>query len=125
MSLSSGAVRATIAVSDIAAARRFYEDTLGLTADEGGPDGVRIYRCGGGTILQVYESPDHAGKSTATLASFGVEDVEATVAELSEKGVTFERSDAPSSDERGIHTFGSHRVGWFKDPEGNVIAIDQ
>ena len=125
MSLTSGAVRATIAVSDIAAARAFYEDTLGLTPDEGGPDMVRIYRCGGGTILQVYESPDHAGKATATLASFGVEDIEAVVDELSAKGVTFERYDEPATDERGIHTYGSHRVAWFTDPEGNVIAIDQ
>jgi catechol 2,3-dioxygenase-like lactoylglutathione lyase family enzyme len=124
MSLSTGRVRATIAVSDIARAGEFYEGKLGLTARSGGPEPVRIYPCGGGTVLQVYASPEHAGKATATVASWSVDDLDAVVDELSAKGVPFERYDELDADERGIHSFGEHRVAWFRDPDGNTCAVD-
>lgn len=46
------------------------------------------------------------------------------IEDLSAKGVTFESQDDPATDERGVHTFGAHRVAWFKDPDGNTIAVD-
>ena len=124
MSLSDNAVRATIAVADMAGAKKFYEGRLGLAPQEGGPDAVRIYECGNGSLLQVYESPDHAGKATATVVSWSVPDFDAQVEELLEAGVEFAKYDTPGGDERGIHTFGDHRVVWFQDPDGNVIAVD-
>ena len=124
MSLSNHQVRATIAVSDIDRAKEFYEGKLGLTAQEGGPDAVRIYECGNGSQLQVYASPDHAGKGTATVASWSVPEFDAQVDELLGAGIEFAKYDAPGGDERGIHTFGDHRVCWFEDPDGNVIALD-
>lgn len=124
MSLSKGEVRATIAVSDIDRAKGFYEGKLGLTALEGGPDAVRMYECGKGTLLQVYASPDHAGKATATVASWSVPEFDAQVDELLAAGIEFAKYGAPGGDERGIHTFGNHRVAWFEDPDGNVIAVD-
>ena len=127
MSLSSYRVRTSIAVSDLARAADFYEGKLGLSPrqDQGGES--RIYACGGGTSLHVYASPAHAGKATATLATWYVPDLEQVVDELASNGVTFERYSEPSlkSDEKGIHELGDGRVAWFKDPDGNTFAIEQ
>lgn len=124
MSLKSAHVRATVAVSQIFRAREFYEGSLGLTPQEGGPDAVKIYACGDGTLLQVYESPDHAGKATATVASWSVEDFESVIDQLIARGVKFADHGDPATDEKGIHSFGEHRVAWCADPDGNVLAID-
>jgi catechol 2,3-dioxygenase-like lactoylglutathione lyase family enzyme len=127
MSLSSYKVRASIAVSDLAQAADFYEGNLGLSLTEEQPGDNRIYACGGDTSLHVYASPAHAGKATATLATWYVADLEQVVDELSSNGVMFERYDDPSlkADEKGIHELGDGRVAWFKDPDGNTFAIEQ
>ena len=124
MSLRHAQVRATVAVSDMAGAVEFYETTLGLSplGDDGMAD-VRIYPCGEGSLLQVYRS-DHAGTATATVASWSAGDFESVVDELRAKGVAFETSGGPATDEEGIHTFGEHRVVWFRDPDGNTLAVD-
>ena len=127
MSLSSYKVRTSIAVSDLVQATEFYEGKLGLSSTEDQLDDSRIYACGGDTSLHVYASPAHAGKATATLATWYVADLEQVVDELSSNGVTFERYDAPSlkADGKGIHELGDGRVAWFKDPDGNTFAIEQ
>jgi catechol 2,3-dioxygenase-like lactoylglutathione lyase family enzyme len=127
MSLSGYKVRASIAVSDIARAADFYEGKLGLSSAEVQPDESRIYACGGDTSLHVYASPGHAGKATATLATWHVADLEEVVDELRSSGVRFERYDDPSlrTDEKGIHELGDGRVAWFKDPDGNTFALEQ
>lgn len=124
MALSDHTVRATIAVSEMGAAREFYEGLLGLSPREGGPEEIRIYECGTGSLLQVYASPDHAGKATATAASWSVPDFDEQIDSLISKGVAFERDQELGGDERGVHTFGAHKVAWCKDPDGNTIAID-
>jgi len=124
MSLSNAAVRATIAVTDIARAGEFYEGRLGLRPVAGGPEFVRIYACGEGTWLQVYESPEHAGKGTATTASWTVEDFDPTIDALVDAGVKFSVTGDLAADDRGVHAFGDHRVAWCADPDGNVLAID-
>jgi catechol 2,3-dioxygenase-like lactoylglutathione lyase family enzyme len=127
MGLSNYRVRTSIAVSDIARAAEFYEGKLGLTAGEDQSDESRIYACGGDTSLHVYESPAHAGKATATLATWYVADLTHVVDELRSKGVTFERYDDPTlkADTNAIHELGDGRVAWFKDPDGNTFAIEQ
>jgi catechol 2,3-dioxygenase-like lactoylglutathione lyase family enzyme len=127
MSLSGYKVRTSIAVSDISRAAEFYEGKLGLSAAETQPDESRIYPCGGDTSLHVYASPGHAGKATATLATWYVEDLEEVVDELRSSGVTFEHYDDPSlkADEKGIHELGDGRVAWFKDPDGNTFAVEE
>jgi catechol 2,3-dioxygenase-like lactoylglutathione lyase family enzyme len=127
MSLSGYGVRASIAVSDIARAAEFYEGKLGLSAAETRPDESRIYACGGDTSLHVYASPAHAGKATATLATWYVADLEEVVDELRARGVTFERYDDPSlgADEKGIHELDDGLVAWFKDYDGNTFALEQ
>ncbi len=126
MSLSSYKVSAQIAVSDIARAVEFYEGKLGLSPGWDQHEGTRRYTCGGGTSLHVYASPGHAGKATATLARWDVDDVERVVDELSSKGVTFEQYDEPvKTDRKGIHDSGYGKVAWFKDPDGNTFALEQ
>ncbi len=123
MSLSSAPVRATVAVADITRAKAFYEEQLGLVPldDDAGP--IQAYACGS-SWLQVYESPEHAGKATATVASWSVDDHDAVVDALIARGVTFDRHDSLACDDRGVHAFGAHRVAWCSDPDGNVLAID-
>jgi catechol 2,3-dioxygenase-like lactoylglutathione lyase family enzyme len=127
MGLSRYKVAAAVAVSDMDRAREFYEGKLGLTVSIDSGDNLQ-YRCAEGTVMHVYLSPEHAGKSTATLVGWGVDDVEGVVKELTSKGVTFERYDEGSiiTDEKGIATFeGGAKVAYFRDSDGNTLSIAQ
>jgi catechol 2,3-dioxygenase-like lactoylglutathione lyase family enzyme len=114
---------ATIAVKDLAAAKRFYEGVLGLTqvASEGGE--AVTYQTGAGKLF-VYRS-QFAGTNKATAATWMVgEDIERTVKALKAKGLTFERYDMPQMKREGdIHVSGGTRAAWFKDPDGNIHGI--
>jgi catechol 2,3-dioxygenase-like lactoylglutathione lyase family enzyme len=124
MGLSDSRVEPAIAVSDMEQARQFYEDKLGLSGGEDQPDGGHTYPCGEGTRLHVYPSPGNAGASGATLAGWTVDDVEATVDELTAKGVTFEQYGDPfNTDSKGIARLGGEAIAWFKDPDGNILAV--
>ena len=124
MSLSDSRVAPAIAVSDMDDARGFYEGKLGLSGGKDQDDGGHTYPCGGGTEIHVYPSPGNAGKSGATLAAWAVDDVEATVDSLTAKGVTFEQYGEPfNTDEKGIARLGGLSVAWFRDPDGNILAI--
>jgi catechol 2,3-dioxygenase-like lactoylglutathione lyase family enzyme len=125
MGLNPYKLNASIAVSDMERAKEFYEGKLGLSAVRAGADGSRIYASGGEESLHVYPSPAHAGTSTATLASWYVDDVERVVDELNSDGVTFERYAEVTADERGISPrAGGGKVAWFKDPDGNTFAVE-
>jgi catechol 2,3-dioxygenase-like lactoylglutathione lyase family enzyme len=125
MSLSTYRLSPSIAVSAMALARPFYEGQLGLSAVQAGADGSRVYASGGDTSLHVYPSPAHAGSSTATLATWYVDDVEQVVDELSSRGVTFEHYEGLTTDDRGISPrAGGGKVAWFKDPDGNTFAVE-
>jgi catechol 2,3-dioxygenase-like lactoylglutathione lyase family enzyme len=127
MSLGDYKLRTSIAVSDIGRAAEFYEQKLGLVSGPEQSDESRIYECGGNTSLHVYESPAHAGKAAATLATWYVPDLDQVVDELHSRGVTFERYDDPTlkTDAKGIHELGDGRVAWFSDPDGNTFAIEE
>jgi catechol 2,3-dioxygenase-like lactoylglutathione lyase family enzyme len=124
MSLSDGKVNPTIGVTDMAAAKEFYEGKLGLTGGGETADGGVDYPCGQGTQLHIYPSPS-AKPSGATLAAFDVADVEATVDELIGNGVTFEQYDEEplKTDEKGIATLGDDKIAFMKDPDGNILAV--
>jgi catechol 2,3-dioxygenase-like lactoylglutathione lyase family enzyme len=116
-------VGATLAVSDIAAARSFYEDTLGLTATVEMGDAV-VYSAGNSQLF-VYRS-DFAGTNQATAATWAVGgEFDGVVQALRDKGVTFERyDDLPGVTRDGdIHVLGDMRGVWFRDPDGNIIAV--
>lgn len=125
--LGDSKVTATVAVSDLGRAREFYEDKLGLAAS-GGDEAAQVvtYGCGEGSELIVYAS-EHAGKATATVATWEVSGLEQLVDELTARGVEFERYDEPlKTDEKGIlRSEGMGAVAWFKDPDGNTIAIGE
>jgi catechol 2,3-dioxygenase-like lactoylglutathione lyase family enzyme len=125
MSLSEYRLNASVAVSDMARAREFYEGRLGLASEGEGADGSRVYECGGDTALHVYPSPSRAGESTATMATWYVDDVDRVVDELVSNGVTFEHYDGVTADAKGISPrAGGGKVAWFKDPDGNTFAIE-
>lgn len=124
MGLGDVPVSATIGVSDMDRAKSFYEGKLGLSDGQDQADGGRTYTCAGETKLHIYPSPDNAGKSGATLAWFEVTDIEGTVDELTASGVAFERYGEPfNTDDRGVARLGDLAAAWFKDPDGNILAV--
>jgi catechol 2,3-dioxygenase-like lactoylglutathione lyase family enzyme len=116
---------ATIAVKDINAASRFYEDTLGLSRLEGSPDPSAVmYRTGNSAVL-VYQS-SYAGTNQATYASWAVgDDIEEVIDGLKSKGVSFEQYDnLPGVTREGdVHVMDGLKSAWFKDPDGNILNI--
>jgi catechol 2,3-dioxygenase-like lactoylglutathione lyase family enzyme len=122
--LSSGKAVPTVAVSDLDRARKFYEETLGLKTKDERADGV-TYETGDGTWFLVYPS-QFAGTNKSTYMSFEVEDVEAAVKDLRDRGVTFEEYDFPGlKTVNGIAEIGGVKGAWFKDLDGNILAIGQ
>jgi predicted enzyme related to lactoylglutathione lyase len=114
---------ATLAVRDVGAAKPFYEETLGLKAQEESPSGI-AYEVGS-SIVFVYPS-EFAGTNQGTAVNIEVDDVEATVAELRERGVTFEEYDFPGMKTvDGIMEFPEGKGAFFKDPDGNILSLLQ
>jgi catechol 2,3-dioxygenase-like lactoylglutathione lyase family enzyme len=113
---------ATIAVKNLPAAAEFYEKKLGLKKVSSEGDQAFLYQSGSSKVL-VYAS-QFAGTNKATAATWAVDDVDGAVRELKGKGVTFERYDFPNvSHEGDVHVFGKRRNAWFKDPDGNILAV--
>src|SRR5256885_3939657 len=124
MMLTNAPIIPYIPVANVARARKFYEGTLGLTAKEEYAGGV-IYECGKGSWVFMYPSAG-AGTSKASTAFWAVDDVEAEVAALKARGVVFEEYDMPGiKTENSIATGGGAKTAWFKDSEGNIMAISQ
>jgi catechol 2,3-dioxygenase-like lactoylglutathione lyase family enzyme len=129
--LQRGEVTARIPVQDLERARSFYAEKLGLEPTEERPGGL-LYRCAS-TEFALFESAG-ASPGTFTQMAWQVDDIEATVAELRERGVAFEEVDVP-----GLKTVGGiaevagnypskgsgERGAWFRDSEGNMLGIGQ
>ena len=114
---------ATIPARDLEGTRRFYEDVLGAQVVTEDPGGI-IYRSGDSTF-SLYPT-GFAGTAQHTLGAFMVRDVEATVADLRGRGVTFEDYDLPGlKTVDGIADLGGIKGAWFKDPEGNILSVVQ
>ena len=124
--LTSASVTANIPAADLARARSFYADTLGLTpAIEVGDGGMLIYRTDGGTLFSVYQT-EYAGQAGHTIAQFHVEDVVGEARALQQKGVALETYEMPGVTwNDGVAEMGSMgQAAWFKDSEGNILCID-
>jgi catechol 2,3-dioxygenase-like lactoylglutathione lyase family enzyme len=122
--LQKSPMYAYIPVTDVARARRFYEEKLGFTPGREVAGGVS-YEFAGGTACFLYPTPN-AGTSRASQAFWTVDDVEREVAELKARGVTFEEYDMPGlKTTNGIATAGGAKSAWFKDTEGNIMALIQ
>ncbi len=124
--LNDSKVTANIPAGDLARARDFYADKLGLTPTQELPAEVLIYKTAGGTEFQIYRT-DYAGQAGHTIAQFHVSDIEAEVHDLKAKGVAFEVYDMPGVQWDGeiASMEGMGRAAWFKDSEGNTMCLDQ
>jgi catechol 2,3-dioxygenase-like lactoylglutathione lyase family enzyme len=114
---------ATVAVKDVARARKFYEGVLDLqVATAQGSEAV-MFKSGSSSVI-VYRS-ELAGTNKATAINWMVgKDLEKVVQGLRERGVTFEHYDLPGLTRHGdIHAFGDFKSAWFKDPDGNILAL--
>jgi catechol 2,3-dioxygenase-like lactoylglutathione lyase family enzyme len=109
-------------VDDIATARQFYGETLGLRVSE--ENGLLWLHLAGDRDTLVYPKPDHRPASYTTL-NFPVDDVEKAVDELAARGVRFERYEGADQDEKGIARGVGPPIAWFKDPAGNVLSVIQ
>jgi catechol 2,3-dioxygenase-like lactoylglutathione lyase family enzyme len=124
MMLKDAEPAAMIPVKDIPTARRFYEAGLGFSVAREHPSGI-MYRSGAGSF-GLYPT-EAAGSAHHTLMAWIVDDIETTVGELATRGVRFEQYDYPDlkTDARGIASIEGDKAAWFKDPEGNTLALWQ
>lgn len=122
MKLGDTKAVATVAVRDIAAARTFYEGTLGLKMSENRGE-VLTFEAANSSLF-VYRST-FAGTNRATAVTWVVAGrVDDLVAELKKTGVTFEHYDLPEMHREGdVHVAGDLRAAWFKDPDGNIHSL--
>jgi catechol 2,3-dioxygenase-like lactoylglutathione lyase family enzyme len=121
-SLRTGDAFSGFAVPDIEAARRFYADVVGLPVEE--RRGMLVLKLGTHTEVLVYPKPGHT-PATFTVLNIPVDDIDAAVAELTGRGVTFERYPGmPGMDDAGISR-GEPPIAWFTDPAGNILSVLQ
>jgi predicted enzyme related to lactoylglutathione lyase len=109
---------------DMARARQFYESKLGFVPQQEVSGGV-VYAFGGGTAAFLYQTPN-AGTSKASQAFWAVDDVDQMIDDLKRRGVVFEDYDMPGErSPAGAITAGGAKAAWFKDSEGNILALIQ
>ena len=120
--LAEHRVYATIPAADMDRAKGWYRDKLGLTPSTEDQMGC-MYQAGGGTSFLLYPSTS-AGQAPNTLLSFTTDDIESEVREMRGHGVSFEDYDMPGlKTVGGIATMGGFHSAWFKDSEGNILAV--
>jgi len=124
--LNNGTVTANLPAADLGRARAFYADKLGLKPSQEFGGVMLVYRTAGGSTFSVYQT-EYAGQAGHTLAQWHVDDVDAAVADLKNKGVSFEHyDDMPgvewNNDVASMGDIG--KAAWFKDSENNILCID-
>ena len=110
------------AVDDVDAARKFYGETLGIRVEDTGEAGLLTLQLAGGerpTII--YPKPDFE-PATYTILNFPVDDIDAAVEALKDRGVAFELYEG-MTDEQGIMRQGGPLIAWFRDPAGNILSV--
>ncbi len=113
------------AVDDLEAAKRFYGETLGLgftvLSEEFGVSSIQL---AGGRDTVLYVKDDFV-PATYTILNFEVDDIEAAVDGLTERGVEMERYEGFEQDEKAIARGPGPSIAWFKDPAGNILSVLQ
>ena len=111
-----------LAAPDIAKAKEFYSNTLGLKVTE--EHGLLTLHLAGGNNVLIYPKPNHV-PATFTVLNFPVDDVDLAVEELGKRGVRFEKYNGPEieTDEKGIMRGNGPTIAWFKDPAGNILSV--
>ena len=112
----------SFATPDLAAARAFYEGTLGLEVGDVEGQPLLTLHLGDGPPTMIYEKPDHA-PATYTVLNFATDDVDGAVDALIDRGVTFERYEGFGQDERGVSHGMGPTIAWFTDPAGNILSV--
>jgi predicted enzyme related to lactoylglutathione lyase len=123
--LEKGTVTANIPAADLARARAFYADKLGLTPTQEMEGIMLLYRTATGSMFSVYQT-EFAGQAGHTIAQWHVADVDAEVSDLKAKGVTFEHYDLPGVEwDEDVASMGDMgKAAWFKDSENNILCLD-
>ena len=123
--LDKATVTANIPAADLARARAFYADKLGLTPVQEMEGVMMLYRTAG-SAFTVYQT-EHAGKAGHTIAQWHIPDVDAAVRDLKGKGVAFEHYDLPGVDwDDDVASMGDvGKAAWFKDSEDNILNIGE
>ena len=125
--LADHPIHTALPATDLERAKRFYAEKLGLTPESELPD-VRdglFYHCGGGTRFLLFPS-QNAASGTHTQMTWTTNDIEANVAKLKARGVVFEEYDTPDLKiVNSVTTIGQSKGAWFKDSEGNLLALGQ
>ena len=121
--LAQAHAMAVLPAEDLGRARKFYADTLGLRELASGIPGHTVFAAGGDTRILLYERA--RTKAEHTTLEFLVDDLEATVKGLIEKGVNFEQYDFEGlkTNALGIAQLGERQSAWLVDPEGNILSI--
>ncbi len=110
----------SFSVDDVAKARQFYGETLGVEISESGMLQLKI---GNGARVMIYPKPNHTPASF-TVLNFPVPDIEKAVDDLTKLGIRFEHYEGDlKTDEKGIFRGGGPTIAWFKDPAGNVLSV--
>lgn len=123
-SFPSRDVTCMLPVKDLARARRFYEDRLGIEVVGGKPDGKFVYRCGG-TEIALFPKPEGT-KAEHTALSFRVDDIGEAVAALKSRGVVFADYDLPGlKTVEHVCVLGAEKAAWFEDTEGNILCLHE
>lgn len=123
--LSKSEVYATLPAANIERAKKFYTEKLGMKPEMDTPDGGVIYKTSNCSSFMVYPT-QFAGTAKNTAISFLTENIEREMKDLRSKGVVFEEYDMPGlKTVNGVATFGKTKAAWFKDTEGNILALDQ
>lgn len=109
-------------VDDLAKAKDFYGNTLGLVVSE--TNGLLELRLGSDATVMIYPKENHV-PATFTILNFPVPDVDRAVDELTQRGVRFEIYDQPGlkTDEKGVMRDLGPTIAWFKDPAGNILSV--
>ncbi|MDW7733629.1 MAG: VOC family protein [Methanolobus sp.] len=115
----------SFSVDDLAKAKAFYGDTLGLEVTEEKNMGLKIHIAGGMEVF-IYPKEDHQ-PATFTVLNFMVDDIDRAVDELKARGVVFEQYEGElQTDEKGIHRSfpeENFNIAWFRDPAGNFLSV--
>ncbi|HEY8319671.1 MAG TPA: VOC family protein [Amnibacterium sp.] len=110
--------------ADLARARGYYHDTLGMDPSEQHDDGSLVYT-NGATAFEIYETPN-AGSAKNTQMVWMTDDLDAEMARLRGVGVVFEEFEIPGmKTDHGVVESDDMRSAWFRDSEGNILCITQ
>ena len=122
--LANAPLTTILPVVDLARARAFYEQKLGLKGGRSKPDGKYEYPVGNGTLALFQRGS--ATKADHTAVSFAVRDIAAAIRDLESRGVSFHDDDLPGLQTvQHVCVLGSEKAAWFSDPEGNILCIHE